>query len=642
MTCHKDTCTEWLSLVDLLRHRAVEQPDAELFAFLPDGEENIALTLTRGELDRRARAIAARLQVLQPEAPTPRALLLFPPGLDFIAAYFGCLYAGFVAVPSYLPRVNRPMTRLRALVVDAQPTTVLTCGSQVQDAQRWEMGVPELRGVHRLVTDVDGSELDEAAGRWRDPGARRDTLAFLQYTSGSTSAPKGVMITHGNLLHNSALIRSCFGSSPESRGVFWLPLFHDMGLIGGVIQTLYCGGSSTLFSPVSFVQRPLRWLQAISRTRAMISGAPNFAYELCVEKTTPEQRAGLDLSCWHVAFNGAEPIRPETLDRFAAAFAPAGFRREAFLPCYGLAETTLLVSGGPRGRAPRVDAVNVERLGHGEITDVTHPSAGKPLVGCGAIASGNRVMIVDPDTGIPCAADRVGEIWVSGPSVTQGYWGRPAETEAAIRAGLVGDLKFLRTGDLGFLKDGELFVTGRLKDMMILRGRNVYPQDIEWTAERCHPALRSSGAAAFALEVDGEERLIVIQEIERNPDQIVIAEAIDAIRRAVAEQHDVEVYAIRLIKFLSLPKTSSGKVQRRACQEEYLAGALDLVGSWERQAAQRPAAIAPTAEAAPHPAGERHTAAPRNDRQRSLSRHHRARSPPGWLPRSPRRSALKQ
>ena len=468
MICRQDKRTEWVSLVDLLRRRAEEEPDADLFAFHPDGEDTAGVTLTRGELDRQACAIAARLQDLEPEPGGARALLLYPPGLEFIAAFFGCLYAGVVAVPAYLPRVNRPMTRLRSLVVDSQPAAVLTCVSESRNSPRWEAGVPELQGVHRLVTDARGRDVDEAAGRWCDTGAGRDTLAFLQYTSGSTSAPKGVMITHGNLLHNSSLINHCFGSSAESRGIFWLPLYHDMGLIGGVIQTLYCGGSSTLLSPVSFIQRPIRWLEAISRTGASISGAPNFAYELCVEKTTPGERALLDLSCWRVAFNGAEPIRPETLDRFAEAFAPAGFRREAFLPCYGLAEATLLVSGGPMGRAPVVVSVDAPALGRGEIVEARRPGEGKLLSGSGKVAAGHRVIVVDPETGIRCAGNRVGEICVSGPSVARGYWGRPAESEEILRTGLGGNRPFLRTGDLGFVKDGELFVTGRLKDMIIL------------------------------------------------------------------------------------------------------------------------------------------------------------------------------
>ena len=289
--------------------------------------------------------------------------------------------------------------------------------------------------MRRLVTDEEAGGLTSWPSRWSDPAHDADTLAFLQYTSGSTAAPKGVMITHGNLLHNSARIQASFGSTPESRGVFWLPLFHDMGLIGGVIQTLYCGGSSTLFSPVSFLQRPLRWLQAISRTGATISGGPNFAYDLCVEKTTPEQRAGLDLSCWRVAFNGAEPVRAETLDRFAEAFAPAGFRREAFLPCYGLAEATLLVSGGPSGRPPVVLSVDAEALGRGEVAEAASLPAGQ-AAGRQRPASPTAIAssIVDPATGVPCPEDRVGEIWVSGPSVAQGYWGRPEETEEVLRA----------------------------------------------------------------------------------------------------------------------------------------------------------------------------------------------------------------
>ena len=311
--------------------------------------------------------------------------------------------------------------------------------SQISDSRRWEAGVPELKGIRRLVTDVTDGDLDELAGRWRDPHVRHETLAFLQYTSGSTSLPKGVMITHGNLLHNSALIRRCFDSRRESRGVFWLPLFHDMGLIGGVIQSLYCGGASTLFSPVSFVQRPIRWLQTISDTRAVISGAPNFAYELCVEKTTPEQRALLDLSCWQVAFNGAEPIRPETLDRFAEAFAPAGFRREAFLPCYGLAEATLLISGGPAGELPVVLSVDGEGLGRGEIVEPARAGeqeAGRQRQGRRRAPSVDR-RSRDWSSVRP---DRVGEIWVSGPSVAQGYWGRTEETgRSAMRAGQVGD-----------------------------------------------------------------------------------------------------------------------------------------------------------------------------------------------------------
>ncbi|HKM52304.1 MAG TPA: beta-ketoacyl synthase N-terminal-like domain-containing protein, partial [Isosphaeraceae bacterium] len=589
MTRAHDTCPQWISLVELLRRRAGEEPDKRLFAFLPDGEDDDgAITLTRGELDGRARALAARLQALG--LTGQRALLLYPPGLGFVEAFCGCLYAGVIAVPAYPPRTNRPMTRLQSVVGDAQPSVVLTCASQSKDALRWETGVPELRGVRRLITDGEGEEIDKLARRWNDPGARPDTLAFLQYTSGSTAAPKGAMITHGNLLHNSALIHECFGSGPEGRGVFWLPLFHDMGLIGGVIQTIYCGGSSTLFSPVHFLHRPIRWLQAISRTRATISGGPNFAYELCVEKTTPEERAGLDLSCWRVAFNGAETVRPETLDRFARAFGPAGFCREAFLPCYGLAEATLLVSGGPSGSPPVVLSFDAEALWRGEVAESSQTGQSKCLASSGEVAAGHRVVIVDPLTQSQCAEDRIGEIWVSGPSVAEGYWGRTAETQETLRANLNegGGGPFLRTGDLGFLKDGILFVTGRLKDLIILRGRNIYPQDVEWIAERCHPALCAGGAAAFAIEVEGEEHLAIAQEIKRHSARVVTEEVIAAIRQAIADQFDIEVYAIRLIQPLSLPKTSSGKVQRHACRKAFLAGSLEVVAEWTRQDAAGP------------------------------------------------------
>jgi acyl-CoA synthetase (AMP-forming)/AMP-acid ligase II len=432
MIAHQETQSEYASLVDLVRQRAAENPDAALFAFLPDGEDGVAATMTRGELERRARAIAVRLQNLG--LTGGRALLLYPSGLEFIAAFFGCLYAGVVAVPAHLPKINRPMPRIRAIVRDAEPCTVLTSSSQQNNATRWEIGVPEIRGLHRLVTDEEVGNLAELAGRWKSSGARTDSLGFLQYTSGSTAAPKGVMITHANLLENSAWIQASFGSTAESRGVFWLPLFHDMGLIGGVIQTIYRGGSSTLISPVSFLQRPLRWLQAISRTGATISGAPNFAYDLCVEKTTTEQRAQLDLSRWNVAFNGAEPVRPDTLDRFAHAFAPAGFRREAFLACYGLAEATLLVSGSAPGHSPVVLSVDAAALARDEIAETQRANQGRQLAGSGQVAAGHRVVVVDPATLMPCTQNRVGEIWVTGPSVARGYWKQPTETVKVFRA----------------------------------------------------------------------------------------------------------------------------------------------------------------------------------------------------------------
>ncbi|WP_406694053.1 amino acid adenylation domain-containing protein [Singulisphaera sp. Ch08] len=565
------------SFLDILRWWALHQPDRSAFVFSAD-DDGPDLHLTYGELDRQARTLGGLLQERLPHGE--RALLVYPPGLQFLTAFFGCLYAGVVAVPIYPPRPNRPMPRLKAVVSDCAPAAVLTTESLRSEAPRWFTQVPELAQPQWLATDGDLD--DRLAESWRAPDVGPATLAFLQYTSGSTAAAKGVMVSHGNLVRNSEWIGGCFASTEASRGVFWLPLHHDMGLIGGVLQTLHCGGTSTLMSPVAFLQRPFRWLQAISQTRATISGGPNFAYDLCVRKVTDEQRASLDLSRWTVAFNGAEPVRAETLERFAAAFAPCGFRREAFLPCYGLAESTLLVSGGPAEARPVVVSLATAPLEQNQIVRASADESGsRSLVSSGQIPAGQVVAIVDPETRRRCATDQVGEIWVSSPSVALGYWNRPELTEATFHATLAdtGEGPFLRTGDLGFVNDGELIVTGRLKDLIIVRGRNVYPQDVEWTVEQSHPALRSEGGAAFSVEVDGDEQLVVVHEVERQVRGNDVSEIFLAIRRAVAEQHELDVHAICLIKAMSLPKTSSGKVQRQASRELYLAGTLDIVGS---------------------------------------------------------------
>ena len=558
------------SPIDVLRVRARAQPEKRLFTFSSDDSNVVHEGLTYAGLDLKARALAVRLAEMG--LVGERALLPFPPGLDFVVAFYGCLYAGVVAVPASPGRPNRPNDRLRAIVGDARPRAVLTSSAL--------RPVPELEGLPRLAVD----EVEEGlAGAWRDPGSGEGNLAFLQYTSGSTATPKGVMVTLGNLAHNSAVIADCFGTDRESHGVFWLPLHHDMGLIGGVLQTIHCGGSSTLFSPSSFLQRPLRWLELISETGAVISGGPNFAYDLCARKAATARVEGLDLARWRVAFNGAEPVRPETLDRFARAFEPSGFRREAFLPCYGMAETTLLVSGGPWPSPPPVLSVDASAFEGGEIEVVEEPGSkrdGMPrsLVGCGQVASGMEVVIADPESGGPLPDGRLGEIWVAGPSVASGYWGRAEETAQAFGARPAGSDAgpYLRTGDLGFLRDGELFVTGRIKDLIIIRGRNVYPQDIEWTAQQAHPALRPDAGAAFAVEVEGQERLVIVQEVERHAGRQA-DEAILAIRRAVADRWELEVHAVALIRPMSLPRTSSGKVRRHACREQFLAGTLELV-----------------------------------------------------------------
>ncbi len=576
------------SLVELLRTRAQEAPGRCAYTFLLNGEVEEG-HVTYGELDLRARAVAARLQALG--ARGERALLLYPAGLEYIAALFGCFYAGVTAVPAYPPRRNKTDPRLRSIVEDCAPALALTTRELLGEAEGLCAHTPELGGLRWLATeDVPAAE----AEGWRDPEVGGETLAFLQYTSGSTAAPKGVMVSHGNLLHNFAVIEGFCGYTPETRSVIWLPPYHDMGLIGGILQPLFTGYWAALFSPVAFIQRPARWLEAISRYRATSSGGPNFAYELCVHAMRPEERAGLDLSHWEIAFNGAEPVRAETLRAFAEAFAPSGFRERAFFACYGLAEATLMVTGSQPSEPPVVRAVDAGALGEGTVREA-EPEGRHRLVGSGRSAPSQRVIIVDPATLRESPSDRVGEVWVRGASVASGYWARPeatAETFGAYEAG-TGEGPFLRTGDLGFLDGGELFITGRLKDLIVIRGRNHYPQDIEETAAHSHAGLRAGSGAAFSIEEGGEERLVVVQEVSRQAAAgLDVEEVADAIRRAVAGEHGVQVHAVAVARTGGVPKTTSGKVQRRACRTAFLAGELPLVGVSVREEAAHAAAAA--------------------------------------------------
>jgi amino acid adenylation domain-containing protein len=571
------------TIVHLLRHRAETAGDRLAFTFLVEGDVEERLTrLTYAEIDAHARAVAAQLQ--QAGAGGGRVVLLLPPGLDFVAAFLGCLYAGAVAVPALPPRRRGAGERLRSILGDARPRAVLSNADLAPVLESLAEEMPELRAVRRLNVDAPGAA---EAGAWREPALAASDLAFLQYTSGSTAAPKGVRVTHGNLLANEELIRRAFGQSADDVVVGWLPLHHDMGLIGNVLQPLYTGAQCHLMSPLAFLQRPARWLEAVSRLRATTSGGPNFAYELCLRKVTAAEREGLDLSSWRVAFNGAEPVRAETLRRFAAEFAPCGFRPEAFHPCYGLAEATLLVSCGPGGGA-RVRALSAAALEEGKTEDAAPDDRKRELVGCGAPLQ--TVLVVAPQTCVPCPAGRVGEVWVAGPSVPAGYWERPDETAETFGAFLAdGSGPFLRTGDLGFLSEdgpaGELFLTGRIKDLIILRGRNHYPQDLELTAERSHPDLRPGGGAAFSIEAAAEtgdeERLVLVHELVRHP-RAGIEEIAAAVRRAVAEEHGVTAAEVVFLRPETLPRTTSGKVRRRACHDAWLAGTLGAVGKSTR------------------------------------------------------------
>lgn len=573
------------TLVELLRRRAHQQSERIALTFLQDGETQ-EINLTYGELDERARAIGALLQSLH--AAGERALLLYPAGLDFIAALIGCFYARVIAVPAYPPHSNRPTPRLQAIRADAEATLVLTTGqihSKVGNRPDDTLGLKELRWI---ATD----SLDLAlADEWRDPHADSDTLAFLQYTSGSTSTPKGVMVSHGNLMANERMIKLAYEHTEESDFAGWLPLYHDMGLIGNVFQPLYIGARSVLMSPTAFLQVPFRWLQAMSRYRAHTSGAPNFAYDLCVQRVQPEQRESLDLSNWSIAYNGSEPIHPDTLERFAAFFEPCGFRREAFYPCYGLAEATLLVTGGRKSDPPIVRHFESDALEQNHaIESPADDAQAKALVGCGRSWLEQKIAIVNPESMMRSTGDELGEIWLAGPNITRGYWNQPEETERSFHAYIrdSGEGPFFRTGDIGFMRDGELFVTGRLKDLIIIRGRNHYPHDIERTTQRSHAALRQGLSAAFSVEVRGQERLVIVAEVGRHFQQTDIEAVVEAIRQKVGEEHELDVYAISLLKMGSLLKTTSGKIQHRACRAAFLAGELSVVGEWKGKIEEEP------------------------------------------------------
>ena len=591
------------TLCGVLRRRAEREPGWRGYTFLLDGEAEEA-ALTYGELDRRARAVAARLQHLGAEGE--RVLLLYPPGLEYVTAIFGCFYAGAVPILAFPPRLNRPTPRVQAIVADARPKVAMTAGSIFSTLKDRFTHVPDLAFLEWLASDAVAAE--EAAA-WREPRLTAESLAFLQYTSGSTGTPKGVMVSHGNVMHNLELLRLGFDIvQGRDRSALWLPIYHDMGLVGGILEAAYSGMPVTLMSPAAFLQRPVRWLQAITRHGTTISGGPNFAYQLCADQVTPEQKEALDLSGWRSAFCGAEPIHARTLERFAEAFAGCGFDRRAFYPCYGMAETTLIVSGGPVGAGAVVQEVDKAELEKGRIAGA---AGGHALVGSGRVLPGLEVVIADPETCARRAAGEVGEIWIAGPSVAQGYWNRPEETRATFQAHLMdtgaetGAGPFLRTGDLGYLHRGELFVTGRCKDLIIVRGQNHYPQDIERTVEASHPALRPGCGAAFAVDAAGEERLVVVQEVQREHRRSNADGIFAAIRTAVAEQHDLAVDAVVLLQPASIPKTSSGKIRRHACRTDYLAGDLKTVAEWRRDAESAgPGAVASVAEprTAPSPA----------------------------------------
>lgn len=566
------------SILESLQYRAEHQPHQMAYTFLKDGEIETG-HLTYLTLAQQAQAIAAHLQSLN--ATGQCAILLYPPGLEFISAFLGCLLAGVIAIPGNPPRRIEKTSKLEAILQDSQAPFVLTTAGFVGTIKP-RLDTQAFRQLHWITTD----HLDVAQAQdWQPQIIALDDIAFLQYTSGSTGLPKGVIVTHNNLLQNhQALKLSCVQSDTETF-VNWLPTYHDMGLIGNVLLSLVVGKPCIFMPPVAFIQKPVRWLRSISRYKGVMSGGPNFAFDLICNYVTPDQRASLDLSEWRLAFCGAEPIRAATVDRTIALFEPCGLRREFFYPCYGMAEGTLFLAGGDRPSAPPIRYVDNLALERNQVVPARQnaPHA-RAIVGCGHPWLDTKIVIVNPDTLSRCAESQVGEIWVSGATAAKGYFNRPVETEQAFCASLRDPTEgpFLRTGDLGFLQDGELFITGRLKEIMIFSGLNRYPQHIEQSAEKSHAVLRPNCGAAFSVNIDGAERLVIAYEVERSMRKSLdIDEIAQSVAWVVARDHYVSLYAIVLLKPGSLPKTSSGKIQRTLCRRMFLERSLEVLAEWK-------------------------------------------------------------
>jgi len=573
---------ECATILERLFRHAENSSNRVACRFLHDSREAEVLTFER--LGQRVSTLASRLQ--EEVAIGDRAILLYPPGLEFIEAFLGCLAAGIIAVPANTPRRNRNTDRLRAIFDDARPRVVLGT-RQVLDAMRSdEAGV--MSGMCCLATDTIETEPRVA---WSCRRGGLETVAFLQYTSGSTGTPRGVVVTHGNIAANEWQIEASYRHTGDSVMVSWLPLFHDMGLIGGVLQPLYVGFPAILLSPITFLREPVSWLRAISQYRGTTSGAPNFAYDHCVRTVTDEQKEGLDLSSWSIAYNGAEPVRADTLDRFTGAFARCGFRAVSHFPCYGLAEATLFVSGGPAGGEPKRLYVDAAALEAGQVRKAERATVGaKCLVSCGVSPVGLDLMVVDPETRRVAPVGRIGEIWMGSKSVAAGYWNRADDTEAVFRnwLGDTAERPFLATGDLGFVDSGELYVTGRVKDLIIIRGRSIYAQDIESVVQQAVPFTHANGCAAF-LDMDGGQLCIVMEgdrEAVRAAHRGVeeLNAVLATVRSTVAREFDVAVGAIVIVKPGSFPRTSSGKVRRKTCRDEFATGTLEHVASWRSNA----------------------------------------------------------
>jgi acyl-CoA synthetase (AMP-forming)/AMP-acid ligase II len=557
------------SVVSWFRTRVERREHAIAFTCLNDGELDEA-HLTWAELDRRARAIAAALRDRMGRGD--RAILIYPTGLDFIEAFWGCLYAGIVAVPVPEPFHPRQIARYRAILADAGTDRVLTTGALEPTLRKWFGSDDRLEWI---ATDRIRSAW---ADRWSLPALADHDLAFIQYTSGSTGLPRGVMITQRNLLANCRMLTRWFEAGEDTVLVSWLPLFHDMGLVGKLSVASYAGSRCVMMSPLAFLQKPVRWLAAISRYGGEISGSPDFGFALAARKVRPEQLEALDLSRWRMAPNGSEPVRASTLRRFYEVFRDCGFRWETFRPSFGMAETTLFIAGSPQGTPPTIRQLDAESYARRRLAPVRYGEPAVTAVGCGETDHGDQTLrIVDPETRVESAPDEVGEIWIAGSHVAVGYWNKPEETAAMFGARIegTGEGPFFRTGDLGYLHDGQLYIAGRIKDLIIVDGNNHYPQDIELTVENAHPAIRKGATAAFSVDHGDRERLVVMAEVDLPPGSPVTREELErVIRQAIAEEHGIRLEDAVLLRRSTIQKTSSGKIARGACRASYLNGEL--------------------------------------------------------------------
>lgn len=568
------------TLLERLEHRANADAAAPAFTFLSDdGRETTSQTYA--DLWRNSGRVAANLS--RRTTPGNRVILLFPSGLDFVVAFFGCLRSGLVAIPAWPPdpaNLERSLARLRAMAADSRPSAVV-CPAWMLDAARTTTHAwPELSEARWIAFEELSSEREGSSAPTGSPTP--DDVAFLQYTSGSTGSPRGVMVTHRHMLENARLACAEYGLPSTTVLVSWLPLHHDMGLVGGILSTIYGGFRAILFPPEVFLRRPRLWFEAIRKYRADVTIAPDFAYALCVRRIKPAERTDLDLSSLRVASNAAEPVRASTLRAFDEAFAPCGFRRTAFTPAYGLAEGTAYVCGGIADRPPSVLRLSRRALAEGIARETDVKDDVVEVVGCGKTGTSAPIAIVDPEVRRKLPENRVGEIWVGGPSIAAGYWNRPEDSEETFRAHIDGSESpntWMRSGDLGFLRNGTLYVTGRRKDILVIRGECHYPNDLEQTAERVAPDVRRGASVAFAWDDGREERVGLVLEAAKGtaPTAATFGPSIDAIREAIAVEHGLHVSRILLVEPGAVPKTSSGKIQRRACREAFLTGALEIL-----------------------------------------------------------------